>query len=212
MSSSWLAALNPTVVLGTGLQTGGELYMNQQTNEMNRDLARAANETNLQIARENNAAAVSMWERQTAYNSPLQQMQRLKDAGLNPHLAYGTIAESRMATPPSLQAAHMEPARMERPNFQPLAAYQQIRQNQMLNQSVNLELAKRKAEAQGAEADAKLKSHIADYYKRTGLVPGESSWIRDLGRIRDVLRTGQGSGRPLEINPFVNPDMLGPKK
>lgn len=32
------------------------------------------------------------WERQQAYNHPLMQMQRLKEAGLNPHLVYGQSA------------------------------------------------------------------------------------------------------------------------
>ena len=33
--------------------------------------------------------ALDMWERQNAYNTPSKQMQRLKDAGLNPALMYG---------------------------------------------------------------------------------------------------------------------------
>lgn len=33
--------------------------------------------------------AVADWERQNAYNTPTAQMQRLKDAGLNPYLMYG---------------------------------------------------------------------------------------------------------------------------
>lgn len=33
--------------------------------------------------------ALDMWERQNAYNTPAEQMQRLKDAGLNPALMYG---------------------------------------------------------------------------------------------------------------------------
>ena len=34
-------------------------------------------------------AALEDWERNNAYNSPLQRMQRLKEAGLNPNLVYG---------------------------------------------------------------------------------------------------------------------------
>lgn len=33
---------------------------------------------------------LEMWQRQNEYNSPSAQMQRLKDAGLNPHLVYGS--------------------------------------------------------------------------------------------------------------------------
>lgn len=34
--------------------------------------------------------AEKMWHKQNEYNSPTQQMQRLKAAGLNPHLVYGS--------------------------------------------------------------------------------------------------------------------------
>lgn len=34
-----------------------------------------------------------MWKMQAEYNSPIQQMQRLKAAGLNPHLVYGQGAQ-----------------------------------------------------------------------------------------------------------------------
>lgn len=35
-----------------------------------------------------NAHEIEMWEKQNAYNTPAAQMERLKDAGLNPMLAY----------------------------------------------------------------------------------------------------------------------------
>lgn len=38
--------------------------------------------------------ALMDWEMQNAYNSPQQQMERLKAAGLNPHLVYGNGAEA----------------------------------------------------------------------------------------------------------------------
>lgn len=58
------------------------------------------NQTNLQIARENNQANkelselayqqnLAQWNAENAYNTPLAQMQRYKDAGLNPNLIYG---------------------------------------------------------------------------------------------------------------------------
>tara|TARA_B100000900_G_scaffold395620_1_gene394172 strand:+ start:226 stop:996 length:771 start_codon:yes stop_codon:yes gene_type:complete len=43
----------------------------------------------------------SMWNRQNAYNTPKNQMQRLKDAGLNPALMYGqgTVGNAEKALP-----------------------------------------------------------------------------------------------------------------
>ena len=38
---------------------------------------------------DNRQFALDMWNRNNEYNTPLAQMQRLKDAGLNPNLMYG---------------------------------------------------------------------------------------------------------------------------
>jgi hypothetical protein len=40
---------------------------------------------------------IKFWQMQNAYNTPKQQMQRLKDAGLNPALIYGTSANTGVA-------------------------------------------------------------------------------------------------------------------
>lgn len=47
------------------------------------------NKTQLQIAREQMAYNEKMWNAENAYNDPSAQMQRLKNAGLNPNLVYG---------------------------------------------------------------------------------------------------------------------------
>jgi len=43
------------------------------------------------------AQNIKFWQMQNAYNTPKQQMQRLKDAGLNPALIYGTSANTGVA-------------------------------------------------------------------------------------------------------------------
>ena len=40
------------------------------------------------------ADALAQWNRENAYNSPKQQMQRLREAGLNPNLVYGKGADN----------------------------------------------------------------------------------------------------------------------
>lgn len=59
-----------------GLQTRQNM---RQQNEWNREMAELEFQRNL-----------DMWNRNNAYNTPSAQMQRLKDAGLNPNLVYGT--------------------------------------------------------------------------------------------------------------------------
>lgn len=59
------------------------------------DAARSAE----QLTREyNEALEQARWNRETAYNSPIQQMARLREAGLNPHLAYGDGAAAGQAS------------------------------------------------------------------------------------------------------------------
>ena len=55
-------------------------------NEQMMDNTRKYNEGQIQGQRDWDLA---MWERQNKYNSPIEQMARLKEAGLNPHLMYG---------------------------------------------------------------------------------------------------------------------------
>lgn len=65
-------------LLGTGINAASQGSMNKKT--------RKWNEKQYQLQREN---ALSDWHMQNDYNSPAAQMQRFKDAGLNPHLIYG---------------------------------------------------------------------------------------------------------------------------
>lgn len=75
----------------TGLAgvTGNILNTNavKQTNQQN------INQSNEMYARQR-ADALSDWDRQNSYNSPSQQMQRFKEAGLNPNLVYGQMTNA----------------------------------------------------------------------------------------------------------------------
>lgn len=60
----------------------------------------SANRTNLKLAEQARQHDISMWNAQNAYNSPQMQMQRMKEAGLNPNLIYGSGgAETTAASP-----------------------------------------------------------------------------------------------------------------
>lgn len=59
-----------------------------------------------------------LWDYQNAYNTPTQQMQRLKDAGLNPRLIYGSGAGGGSAGPiESLQVPTEQAPRTEIPDM-----------------------------------------------------------------------------------------------
>lgn len=61
----------------------------RKANKTNLQIARETNQTNLQLAREQNQWNLEQWNRQNEYNTPLNQVNLLKQAGLNPNLYKG---------------------------------------------------------------------------------------------------------------------------
>lgn len=74
--------------------------------------------------------ALADWNRANAYNHPLEQMNRLRQAGLNPHLVYGKGAD---ATAPSIRSVSPAPSSKMAPMWDSrivdnsIAAYQNAR-------------------------------------------------------------------------------------
>lgn len=81
------------------------------------------NETQIQLAREAQQYDYDKWQELAAYNSPTNQMQRLRDAGLNPNLMYsqgnvGNMTQSPQARIPQIEA--------ENPKINPMAMVQTL--------------------------------------------------------------------------------------
>lgn len=62
---------------------------------------------------------LDQWHRQNEFNHPLQQMSRLQEANLNPHLIYGTQPSSATGNADTVHPAKAPPT--ERIEFEPLA-------------------------------------------------------------------------------------------
>lgn len=71
----------------TALTAGSQIFGNLFSNSQNKELA----EYNWEQAR-------NMWHEQNEYNSPVAQMERYRDAGLNPNLIYGSGASAGNAS------------------------------------------------------------------------------------------------------------------
>lgn len=100
-------------IAAAAINAGGQAANNVLavgTGFFNRALARK----DYQRVRNDNLAD---WHMQNEYNSPAAQMQRLKDAGLNPHLVYGTGATATNSQAP--RNAQLEHVAMEAPRFDP---------------------------------------------------------------------------------------------
>lgn len=69
---------------------------------------------NSQAIEEQNKWNLEQWNRENLYNSPAEQMKRLKAAGLNPNLMYGDGAGSLLSAPsPTMQANRNMPPQVD---------------------------------------------------------------------------------------------------
>lgn len=100
---AWLpAAITGAATLGSSLLGSRNV---SRTNKARARLQREANEQRMELAEHAFEKDVAMWKMQRDYNRPEAQMERLKAAGLNPHLVYGTgtVTGNMAGTPPSYQ-------------------------------------------------------------------------------------------------------------
>lgn len=74
----------------------------KNTNQTNLDIARETNQANLDLYREQYQNAVDFWNKENDYNTASKQVQRLRDAGLNPAMAFG---QGNVSSPVSLPSA-----------------------------------------------------------------------------------------------------------
>lgn len=94
-------------------------YLGQkQANETNIQIARDTNEANRQLAQYEWNKNLEMWNLQNLYNSPASQMQRFKQAGLNPNLIYGQGNAGNATTLPRYSAPTMQPVTVHPAIFQ----------------------------------------------------------------------------------------------
>lgn len=74
----------------------------------NLGLTSMTNAANEQAATTAYNRSIEQWNRENAYNSPTAQMERLRQAGLNPNLVYGGGATTLSAHSPSVPVAKVE--------------------------------------------------------------------------------------------------------
>lgn len=136
--------------IGTTLfNTGTQLY----TNNLNRQ------------------NALSDWNRQNAYNAPKQQMQRYKEAGLNPNLVY---SQQNLAQPVR-STDYVAP---QAPDFQGVLAKsaqiklqdQQLKNAQLQNDAIAAQIRKTNADALYVASNVKYKD--LDVRRLEGQLPG----------------------------------------
>lgn len=128
-------------LLGSALGFGSQ----KKTNKANMELAKYQNEWQTQENEKAYQRNLQMWNLQNEYNSPTQQMARLRTAGLNPNLVYGNgvTGNSSGSTP------QYQPADIKRAELSPYRGW-----NQGLTDAVSNFLAYRSNRAQVENMEA----------------------------------------------------------
>lgn len=81
---------------------------------LNAGLGAWNNSQNIGMQRETNALNYEMWQKEMDYNRPVNQVERLKEAGLNPALMYGTGSGANIApNSPRMEAPRGEALRVD---------------------------------------------------------------------------------------------------
>lgn len=96
-------------LLGSALGFGSQ----KKTNKSNMELAKYQNEWQTQENEKAYQRNLQMWNLQNEYNSPTQQMARLRSAGLNPNLVYGSgVTGNSAGSTPQYQPADIKRAEL----------------------------------------------------------------------------------------------------
>lgn len=170
-ANAWAAiAQGASEIGGSLLQNTFNKNAQRRQFRHNQQMAEYAYAQDLQMWNRQSAYNKLMWDLQNQYNLPENQMQRLRDAGLNPNLIYGTGAAGGQAG--SIQSAQMPKYQQVRAqyNFQPfrmpdiLGLYTQLRQSnaQVDNVEANTALTeeKRLTEAVNRSLTAARRSRV----------------------------------------------------
>lgn len=150
--------MNLASPIGGLVQSGGNILSTVLTNRANRKLAEYSFDQQRQMIREQNA-----------YNTPVAQMQRYMDAGLNPNLIYGNIDSGNQS-----QIAKYQAPTMQAPDV-----------SLGINEAIQMALAYRQQ-----KADIKLKEEQAYTQRMLGLGYEQDAYSKQIDTAVKALNAG----------------------
>ncbi len=141
-------------VIGTTLGVVGGLLGKIGQRKQQRRNIRDQTAANKELAEYAYGKDLEQWERENLYNAPTQQMARLREAGLNPNLIYGTgsNATQSQATSPKYQTVRADFSKRQSPlmALDMLGAYQDFKMKNAQIYNVQQEGKVKEAEAEFA--------------------------------------------------------------
>ena len=136
---------------------------------------------------QNRKYALQDWNRQNAYNTPLQQMQRFKEAGLNPNLIYKQTNEAAPVRSTDFVAPKLD-------DFQGVLAKsaqikmldQQTKNAELQNDLISAQINKTRADSLYVASNTKFKD--LDVERLRGMMPGlvEGVQLRNLATKQEI--------------------------
>lgn len=146
----------------------------KKTNKTNQQIAQKQNDLNYKLFQEQNAITDRRTAQELAYNTPLQQRQRLEEAGINPALALGQVSTGNMTAQTSATPAPAVGATMTNEmeglgqgvadaGRNVIDAYMQAKQSELMDsQKANIEANTASTLAQNKFIDEKTRAEIAN--------------------------------------------------
>ena len=142
--------MDPATIM-SGISAGLSLFggmanraSQERQNRMNLMAQHIENERNRKFA-------VDMWNKQNEYNLPTNQMQRLRDAGINPHLAYSNGSPMNTSNAPASPTGIGSMPQGESPKMNLGELYQTLLTKSQIK-NMDADTAKKEAEKREVEA------------------------------------------------------------
>lgn len=168
-------------------------------NKKNRQATEDANEAQRRFAEETMQQqrewALEDWERVSEFNSPEQQMNRLRQAGLNPNLVYGKGADNTMDAVRSVSSPSISPLAVKHDysgiqsvinNFQNMrSAEQSIKNAKAQYDLIQAQTMEAEQDAYNKAFDVGIKTQIRDYILNQRKAESEMKQ-EELERYRDL--------------------------
>jgi hypothetical protein len=195
------------------------LQIAQDTNKMNFEIAQMGNEYNEKMLERQIQQEWDMWNAQNEYNSLSSQMQRAREAGINPYVATGlmsagtagsmTAPSAQGAITPEMQGATMQAAQaqgatMMPADFSSLSGLRGIASNfiAMLQAQEDVKGKQLQNQSQSIENDYKAKmfeAKLANYLADTGLKKSNKDSFDIMNKFKPEMLSSEIKQRNTDI-------------